>query len=257
MRRTTIGTLLAVGLLAGCGGPATGHHTARPAPSAAASATRPGPPKKTSDTFGCLTPAQAATGSYALPTENGSLDAYLTDPGADPAHTVVVLAHQAGGSLCDWLPHLDAFGKAGYGTLAFDSGGDRDEIATVVRALAGRGATGVVLVGASKGGTASLVAAAGPLALPVRAVVALSAPAHYQQDDARAAVGTTGLPEFFAAEADDSPFSDDATTLHDSAASTDTQLKLYPGHRHGALLLDDGALPDVLAFLAKYAPPSP
>ncbi|WP_051970885.1 dienelactone hydrolase family protein [Kitasatospora azatica] len=258
----TIGVLLAVGLLAGCGSPSNGDGVARPlhpgpTPPLSSSDFSPTPPRKTSATYGCLTQDEALQGSYSLPTDSGSLDAYLRDPGPDPAKTVLVFSHQAGGDLCEWQPHWADFSKAGYGILAFNSGGGQGEIATVVRYLAQRGASRVVLVGASKGGTASLVAAVQPLALPVQAVVALSAPVVYHGDDAGKAVANLKIPGFFAAEMDDMPFRDNIHTLYMASPDGNKVLKLYNGSRHGALLLDDGGLRDVLDFLAKYAPLSP
>jgi dienelactone hydrolase len=259
MRRTTAliptACLLAACLLTACGS-AAHHPAAQPTPVPGPSRSAAAAPRKTADTYGCLTPDQAAAGSYALPTENGSLDAYLRDPGADPGKVALVLSHQAGGSLCDWLPHLADFAGAGYTVLAYTSGGDPDELKLVLHYLAGRGTTAVALVGASKGANASLVEAADP-APPVKvaAVVSLSAPLEYQGRDADRAVAAGPLPRFLAAAAGDSPFDDAARKLHDDAAGPANPLKLYPGGRHGALLLDDGALPDVLAFLAEYAPP--
>ncbi|MGW2254890.1 hypothetical protein ACWCXH_32615 [Kitasatospora sp. NPDC001660] len=42
--------------------------------------------------------------------------------------------------------------------------------------------------------------------------------------------------------------------LYAASVSPARTLKLYPGSRHGADLLADGALPDVLAFLAQNVP---
>ncbi|PYC77239.1 hypothetical protein C7C46_19935 [Streptomyces tateyamensis] len=253
--RRTIGLAVAAALLTACTSTSsTQHSTARTAPGPSPSTAAV--PKKTSETYGCLTPDQAAAGSYSLPTGTGSLDAYLRDPGADPGKVALVFSHQAGGSLCDWLPHLDEFTKAGYTVLAYSSVGDPHELDLVLRCLAGRGTAKAALVGASKGATASLVEAADPRPpLPITAVVSLSSPLEYQGQAADKAVATGPLPRFLAAESADSPFDDAARKLHEAAAGPVNQLKLYPGSRHGALLLDDGALPDVLAFLAQYAPP--
>src|SRR5262245_48348448 len=109
----------------------------------------------------------------------------------------VVLAHIADGDSCEWLPFGRQLAAAGYRVLAFDfagsgvsgqlTGGDRRDanVAAAAAHLRGEGATAVVLIGASMGANASLVAATeiGP---PVAGVVSLSAPAVYDDLDASA-----------------------------------------------------------------------
>ncbi|MFI6444412.1 hypothetical protein [Kitasatospora sp. NPDC050543] len=63
------------------------------------------------------------------------------------------------------------------------------------------------------------------------------------------------LPAFFAAESEDLSAGKDAQALYEASSSRGKQLKIYPGDRKGADLLKEGALPDVLAFLATYTPP--
>lgn len=235
--------------LAGCGSSGT---TAAPggAPPGSASPTA-GPAR----THGCLTEAQAKAGSIDLPASSGIRPAYFQQADAGPARTAVVFSHQLDGSLCDWVPYLPEFTKAGYAVLAANvPGSPANDLPAALTWLGTKGVTRVVLVGASKGGTGSLVAAAEPTPLPVAAVVSLSGPAQYSGDNAGKAVRTSQVPEFFGAEEDDSPFAEDARTLHTAAAAPVKQLKIYPGYRHGADLLADGALPDVLSFLAQQAP---
>ncbi|MFD9129864.1 alpha/beta hydrolase family protein [Kitasatospora sp. NPDC059571] len=244
MRRTTAGRLAVaaavVAVLAGCDG-------SRAAAPAAASS----PP-----TYGCLTAEQAAKGSVTVE-GLASLEAYYRDSDAGGAKIAVVFSHQNGGSLCDWIPYLDSFTRAGYAVLPFNANGTvSDGIEEAAGYLKGKGVAKVVLVGASKGGTGSLVAGALPdLALPPAAVVSLSAPESFSGDNAGTAVKRLTAPVLFAAEERDQPFADSARSLHAAAAAADKQLKIYPGGNHGATLLSDGALPDVLAFLARWAPP--
>jgi dienelactone hydrolase len=247
MRRTTAvpaaAALAAALLLAGCGGGPAG----KAAPAAAST-----PP-----TYGCLTAEQAARGAVTVDGGLASVDAYFRDSDAGGAAVAIVFSHQNGGSLCDWLPCLDGFTRAGYAVLPFTANGDvADGISAVAGHLRGRGVSKLVLIGASKGGTGSLVAGALPsLPLPVAAVVSLSAPESFGGDNAATAVRRLAVPVLFAAEELDQPFADAARSLHAAAASADKQLRLYPGGHHGALLLSDGALPDVQAFLARWAPP--
>ncbi|MEU2628514.1 hypothetical protein [Kitasatospora sp. NPDC007106] len=233
--------LAAAAVLAGC---SSGGGT--PAPAAAS-----GPER-----YGCLTEEQAAKGSVTVD-GLAPVQAYFRDSDTGGAKTAVVLSHQNGGSLCDWIPYLDAFTKAGYAVLPYTANGNvSDNIQQVAGYLKTKGIAALVLVGASKGGTGSIVAGSLPdLAVPPAAVVSLSSAESFGGDSASNAVKRLTVPVLFAAEAGDQPFADYAHGLHDTAAAKDKQLKIYPGSNHGAPLLSDGAMPDVLAFLARTAPP--
>ncbi|RAJ31006.1 hypothetical protein K353_06335 [Kitasatospora sp. SolWspMP-SS2h] len=229
------------------GGGGNGGGKAAPAPGA------------TARTYGCLTRDQAEKGALTLDagTAGGTdLDAYYRDSDAGHARVGVVFSHQADGSLCEWAPALDAFTGAGYAVFAFTCTGDVTEgIKAAERYYRDKGVGAVALVGASKGAAASLVAARlDDNPLPVRAVVSLSSPEVYPLFNAALAVKAVKAPTYFAAEQGDSPFNTSAQALYDASAGEDKQLKLYPGSRHGALLLQDGALPDVLAYLGRHAP---
>ncbi|MER8184110.1 hypothetical protein [Kitasatospora sp. NPDC094015] len=240
-------------LLVGCGpdggaGGGTGGAAGEAAPVPSASVV----------TYGCLTAEQGAKGAITVPSDISSVDGYYRDSDAGGAGVAIVFSHQNGGSLCDWVPYLDGFTRAGYAVLPFTANGD---VATGIESVAGylktKGVNRLVLIGASKGGTGSLVAGALPgLAVPVVAVVSLSGPESFGGDNAAIAVKRLATPVFFAAEEHDGTFPADARSLHAAAVSADKQLKIYPGANHGAALLADGALPDVQAFLARYAPPT-
>ncbi|BAJ28795.1 MULTISPECIES: alpha/beta hydrolase [Kitasatospora] len=210
------------------------------------------------NTYGCVTRQQAEKGSFTLDggTAAGTyLDAYYRDSDAGGAKVGVIFSHQADGSLCEWAPAFDAFTKAGYAILAVTCSGDVTEaVKAAERYYQGKGVGAVALVGASKGAAASLVAAKLANPLPVRAVVSLSSPTSYPLFNAEMAVTVVKTPTYFAAEQLDTPFSADARTLYDASVAEDKQLKIYPGSHHGAPLLQDGALPDVLGYLAKHAP---
>ncbi|MFD7733661.1 hypothetical protein ACFV6F_25190 [Kitasatospora phosalacinea] len=247
MKRSTLPVALAATalLLTACSsGSGSGGAAASPAPSV--------------DTYGCLTQEQAAKGAFTLDggTAAGNyLDAYYRDSDAGHAKVGVIFSHQADGSLCEWAPDFDRFTGAGYAVLAVTCSGDVTEaIKAAERHYQGKGVTQVVLVGASKGAAASLVAARLDNPLPVKAVVSLSSPEAYPLFNAALAVTVVRTPTYFAAEELDSPFAGNARTLYDASVAEDKQLKIYPGGNHGALLLRDGALPDVLGYLAEHAP---
>jgi pimeloyl-ACP methyl ester carboxylesterase len=169
----------------------------------------------------------------------------------------VVLAHQGGGAagptLCSWVPYARSLARAGYRVLAFDHRGygssskpsrpdrlfriDADVVAAVAL-LRRRGATRVVVGGASLGG-AAVVGAAGRISPLVQGVFTLGAPQSFGSVDAVAAARTLQVPALFTAAVDDDPFDDDARSLFEACTSVDKRLEIFPGSRHGAPTLRD------------------
>jgi pimeloyl-ACP methyl ester carboxylesterase len=164
----------------------------------------------------------------------------------------LVLGHQVGSDLCEWLPQARSFARQGYQVLAFDfegsgdsqpgSGADAGIVSDVVAAaeqLRRRGADRVVLVGSSMGGTAVL-AAAGRIRPPVAGVVSLSGPANFEGLDAKAPVARLRVPVLFVASTDDHPFVDDTRALYRLARVRDKHLLVVEGVNHGTSMLEFG-----------------
>ncbi|MGW4897306.1 hypothetical protein ACWEQL_34365 [Kitasatospora sp. NPDC004240] len=245
------GVLAGVVLVAGCGGAAV------PAPGAAAASTAPTattPP--TATTYGCLTADQGRQGAVTVRDGAKSNDAYFQDADGGGAEVAIIFWPRPGGSLCDWVPYLPGFTKAGYAVLAFTSSGDFfDDLGPSGRFLAGRGFSKTVMVGASDTATALLDKTSTPIDGPLKAIVALSAPQRSGRWDAVKLVALGKLPMFLAAGEGDPAASGDARALYEASASRVKRLRTYPGDLKGPDLLKGGALPDVLAFLAEAAPP--
>jgi pimeloyl-ACP methyl ester carboxylesterase len=182
----------------------------------------------------------------------------------------LVLAPQASATGCSWLAWAKLKAAAGYRVLAFDFNGEgrsrRADPATgsgdVLAAAAfarAKGGRGVVLVGASRGGTAVLVAAAG-LEPPATAVISLSAPARYAGEDALPAAPRFAMPALYVAATSDRSFATDAQQMHDATPTDRRTLALVPGDLHGTSLLtitgpgNPEATRAVDDFLAKHAP---
>jgi len=165
--------------------------------------------------------------------------------------TAVVLAAQAAASACSWLAWANRLAAAGYRVLAFDFSGEGrsqrgpastfpGDVEAATGYARGLGVAKVVLVGASRGGTAVLVAAA-RVAPPVSAVVSLSAPEQYQGMNAGDAAPKLTVPVLYVAATGDGPFSRDARSLHGVTPGGRKTLTLVPGSLHGeALMLIDG-----------------
>nr|WSX78064.1 alpha/beta hydrolase [Streptomyces sp. NBC_00899] len=225
-------------LLAGCGGSSDGADAAS-APSASV------------NDFGCLSPEQANAGYVTFPSsENQDVEAYAAGKGG----TALILAHQADGDVCQWVPDADELAADGYQVIAVDSAGSEvAEITAAVTYARARGAHKVLLIGASKGGTAVL-ASAGSITPPVDAVVSLSAPADYSGMDAAGTVPNLAMPVFYMAAEGDTDFA--ASTRDLSKATTkaaENRLSIVDGPNHGVSMLDDAAnFAKVKAFVRKY-----
>jgi alpha-beta hydrolase superfamily lysophospholipase len=174
-----------------------------------------------------------------------------TKPGA---RTAVVLAHMSVGDLCQWVPYARRLARQGAFVFPFDLRGHgfsdgrlnharaAADVTAAVRAVRRLGARRVVVVGASLGGIAALVAAPG-IRPALDGVVAVSAPAAIAGElNALPAVGRIRAPTLFvAAEADQNPpydFAADARALYDATATSDKRLVLVPGSLHGVFLVD-------------------
>ena len=187
--------------------------------------------------------------------------------------TGIVFASQSGGTACDWMPEAGRLGKLGYRTLAFDyhgfgaskrmPGPFSTDVSDAIEFLTSAGATSIVLVGASMGGTAVLAATAQTSTRPA-AVIALSPPASYADSDALAAAPRITVPLLMLCGTLDRGFVGDVKDIYAAATATKhRQLVLADTSAHGVQLVEAGsnnqpeprAYAAYSAFLARYAPP--
>lgn len=167
--------------------------------------------------------------------------------------TGIVLAHQSDGNLCQWWSSVGEFVQRGYHVLAFDFEGyegsataadTTDSLSLDVRAAAARlraaGASSIVLVGASMGGTAVLGAAGQPVP-GLAAVISLSGPQRIFGTDAALAAPRIQVPVLLAAAEGDTLYAADARSLYPLVRAAKKQLLVVPGANHGvALFAGDG-----------------
>jgi pimeloyl-ACP methyl ester carboxylesterase len=197
----------------------------------------------------------------------GQVAAYVLGTGS----TALILAPQASATGCSWLSWAKREAAAGYTVVAFDFHGEgrsrpagdarnSTDVTAAATYARTRGATGVVLIGASRGGTATLVAAAA-LTPPPAAVISLSAPAAYAGEDAGPTAPKLSAPTLYVAAQDDAPFPADAQALYDATPAAVRTLTVVPGRTHGTALLTttadgtDQAAKAVDDFLAEHAKP--
>jgi pimeloyl-ACP methyl ester carboxylesterase len=183
--------------------------------------------------------------------------------------TAVLLAHQTDGNVCQWVPYAKRLATLGYTAIAFDFRGYglsqyrrypvsfrfSADISAAVKLARGLGAEHVIVVGASFGGNAALVAAANTRP-PVDGVVSLSAPATFRLD-AVAAAKRLQVPVLYLAAQDDEGgvYANDAKTLYAASATPAKQIEIVPGASHGVRLIagPGRARSLVEAFLRAHA----
>jgi pimeloyl-ACP methyl ester carboxylesterase len=175
----------------------------------------------------------------------------------------ITLAHMFPADATSWYPAAARIAKAGYMTLAFnfrgygDSEGEKEigkaprDIEAAIAFLRASGARDIAFVGASMGGTASIIAAE---TTPALAVVTVSAPLRFMGLDAPAVAGRVQRPVLLLAARGDGPAFAAAEELERALPNPET--KLYDGDAHGTNLLADRpeAVDEIITFLRRYAP---
>jgi pimeloyl-ACP methyl ester carboxylesterase len=208
----------------------------------------------------CLTSGEKVV---QFPAGSGKLPAVVIGNGG----VGLILAHQYGGDMCQWIDEARFYAGLGYRSMVFDFAGfgwaddgspdpDRD-VAAAGEFLKSLGVRGVAIVGASMGGGAA-VAAAPSLTVPVLAVVSLSgSQGTFGVDAIGAAAHHLTAPLLCVAAQNDSGYADTARKLCAEGAPGPRQVLIVSGTSHGVFLYRDepSVKPAVTAFLAQYAPP--
>lgn len=175
----------------------------------------------------------------------------------------VTLAHMFPADATSWYPAARRLARAGYMSVAFNfrgyatSEGDKQvgkaptDIDAAMRFLRRAGARDVAFVGASMGGTASIIAAE---TLDPLAVVSVSGPLRFMGLDAPAVAGRVQRPVLLIAARGDGPAFSAVQELERALPNPET--KIYDGDAHGTNLLADRpeAVDEIVAFLRRYAP---
>ena len=165
--------------------------------------------------------------------------------------TTIVLAHQYGGDVCQWAPYARRLASLGYTAIAFDFRGFglsqhrtgaallrySADVSAAVKVARRSGARDVIVVGASIGGNAAIVAAANTRP-PVDGVVSLSGPATFRLDAVEAAKHLKVPVLYIAGTFDEGGiYRKDAETLYDATAGSDKTIEFVPSSEHGVQLV--------------------
>jgi pimeloyl-ACP methyl ester carboxylesterase len=166
--------------------------------------------------------------------------------------TAVIFAHEIRGGACQWIPYARRLAARGFLTIAFDFRGYGDsqrrtgssgsrlpaDITAAVKLARSLGARKVVLVGASMGGTAVVVAAAN-VRPAVDGVVSLSGVGTLGYMNATAAARTLTMPVLYVVGKQDIGFVDESRALYDATASPMKKLEIPDNTYHGVQLVQD------------------
>src|ERR671919_1233403 len=173
----------------------------------------------------------------------------------------IVLAHAFPADRGSWADFAEFLQQKGYLTLTFDFRGYGDsagekhipdiwrDVLAATSALRERGADRIVLVGASMGGTASLIAAS---RTDVDGVVTLSAPTTFMglvaPPEVLAAIDEPKL--FLAAEGDESA-PESALALYERSSGA-KRVEIVNGESHGTELLEGGQAEVVRNIILQF-----
>lgn len=229
-------------MVAACSGSSDGGSAAQPTPF------------PTEDADASPTPfAGAGALPLSLVTPDGeTLSASVYGDGA----VVVILAHMRSRDQGTWTDFAQAVAAEGHTAVTFDfrgygsSSGTRDQeldtdLVTLVEHFTAEGSSGIIIMGASMGGTAALkVASEWNLA----GVASLSAPDNFQGLEAEAVAELIGEPALLVAAADDAPFADHARAIH--AKTLNGRLQILTGSGHGTNLFQEH--PDLTQTLLSW-----
>src|SRR6266568_2194244 len=237
-------SLAAAAAAAGCGTPA--HHQAAtrspaaPAPVAAATPT-------------ATRAAVGAADRYCLSAPERRAMRLLRGPGRDrlaalsigTGRVAVILAHQSSGSLCQWWPYARSL-AARFRVVAFDfdglgaslpgDGNYPGEVAGAAEWARDHGARRIVLMGASMGGTAVMVAAA-RLGGGIAGVIDLSGPADFAGLHALGAARRVRVPALFGYGTLDLGFASDVRHVRAATAARDKPVVAVRSQDHGVDLV--------------------
>ena len=194
-----------------------------------------------------------AADSYCLSAPERRAMFLLRGPGRDhlaalsigAGRVAVILAHQSSGSLCQWWPYarslavrfrVVAFDFDGVGASPPGDGNYPGEVAAAAQWARDHGARQIVLMGASMGGTAVMVAAA-RLGGTIACLIDLSGPADFAGMNALGAARRVHVPALFGYGTLDLGFASDVRHVRAATAARDKPVVAVRSQDHGVDLV--------------------
>jgi predicted alpha/beta-hydrolase family hydrolase len=245
--------LAAAMTLAGCGGDA--NHPAAPSPAARPSSSSAAAPAPSATATPAVTQNSIGEADwYCLSARERRAMFLLHGPGRDRLAAVsigagraaVILAHQSSGSLCQWWPYARSL-AARFRVVAFDfdgagasppgNGNYPGEVAAAAKWARQHGSRKIVVMGASMGGTAVIVAAA-HLGDSISGVIDLSGPAEYAAMNALGAARRVHVPALFAYGTLDTGFAADVRHVRAATAAREKPILAIKTQDHGVDLVN-------------------
>jgi alpha/beta superfamily hydrolase len=218
------------------------------------------PPVATAPPAATATVPAALEEAVSFVTEDGTtIRGHLFGAG----DTAVILSHMRPNDQRAWFDFARELAAEGFAALTYDfrgygeTGGDKQlglldrDLSAALDFMEGQGFARIYLVGASMGGTASLIVAARE---DVAGVVSVSAPARFEGLDADAVVADIVEPKLFIASIDDQSAYDSLRAFVQQATEPSDDLT-FEGSAHGTELLEGEHAAEfkaqVLDFLAQ------
>ena len=144
-----------------------------------------------------------------------------------------------------------AFDFAGKGASDGPGEGRLDlDVLAAVRAMRADGTSKIIAIGASKGAT-GVIAAAAVDASGIDGLVSLSAPESSESTDAVAVVASLEVPALFVAAKLDRSFDEHAKLMHDTCACRSRELLIVDGSSHGVRMLTGSTEVEVQAAIDR------
>ena len=179
---------------------------------------------------------------------------------------IVILSHMQPNDQSAWFSFAEELADHGYAALTFDfrgygiSPGDKDfgkldeDLAAVVSFMRLRGKERIFLIGASMGGTTSLVVAS-DIGVPgdanIAGVVSISSPAEFQGQNAVEAIAKVSAPLYLIAAEEDTAAMVSMDELLENAGRT-VASETFTGGEHGTALLEGTQAADVGAKIIRF-----
>jgi len=216
------------------------------------------------ETQGTIVPPAEDVSSVGIvvPEDEIVLNGWLYGSENDP---IVVLSHMRPNDQTAWTPFAEELAENGYAALTFDfrgygiSAGDQDfeklddDLSAAINYLRATGRDEIFLVGASMGGTTSLVVAAQE---DVAGVVSVSAPSEFEDQSANEAMVDVAEPALLLAAEEDTAAMVSLDELLENASGI-PESNTYPGDEHGTDLVlgiyASDVQGDILQFLEEHS----